>query len=753
MPTEYSVDTAMHELGHAFSLHHDFSDRRYLMSYERDRDRLSVCSAQLLSVHPHFNRDIPVHQLSEDKGPLRTLTSSYEYILDTTPVPIRIRATDPDGIHQVVLFVETGSLHQAAGFLEVKSFELYRGRENITVSFDYDGKVPSHLAQGHSYPTPTPLRGRQRFFLYFYDRLGNRGVMHFELLSIPSRREVKFIHSNSHISVGDRVAPLIVTSVAFSPDGRYVASGSGKGEVKLWDLDRKRNIWTKKHGNSVGALAFSPDGKVLASGGSEGTVKFWNMASGTDARILQTATVEKSIRALVFAPDATFLYAGLTRNKIVFWNLTKGAVTYGLSYIGMGNVNSLALSPDGTTLISGSGDGKIRAWRHRSGDEDLQELWAINAHTESVHSVAFAPDGNSIASAGLETDPSVTVRENTRTSDRTDSVVKFWDFNTRRQLGTIETDTRPGFSYQVRSIDYSPSGKQLAVGSWDNTVKLYGTQTPFREIVNLGYHNKPGGCVGFVYSVDFAASGTLLASGTLTGSCGGYVGSTKPFFGEVHLWNMEGLGTGTRWTNFNMYLDGNLAPGNHAVSALDVAPGTTVTLQVLLYYVPRAKGVKFSIEYDAKQLEFQGFKPSNLLPNAQVLITHHENPNAVEINLVSFDGEITDGQGGTLGELSFTSREEFTGTTIRLTQAEVGQADQTESKNFTNRTMVLNLKETTPSADFNKDGVVNFADFLAFGEHFGRKKGQPGWDAKYDLDSNGEIGFGDFLIFGASFGA
>ena len=66
----------------------------------------------------------------------------------------------------------------------------------------------------------------------------------------------------------------------------------------------------------------------------------------------------------------------------------------------------------------------------------------------------------------------------------------------------------------------------------------------------------------------------LLASGTLTGSCAGYAGSTKPFFGEVHLWNMEGLGTGARWTNFNMYLDGNLAPGNHAVSALDLAPGT-----------------------------------------------------------------------------------------------------------------------------------------------------------------------------------
>ena len=101
--------------------------------------------------------------------------------------------------------------------------------------------------------------------------------MRFELLSIPSRREVKFIHSNSRVSVGERVAPLIVTSVAFSPDGRYVASSSGNGEVKLWDLARKRNIWTKKHGNFVGALAFSPDGDVLASGGSEGTVKFWQI--------------------------------------------------------------------------------------------------------------------------------------------------------------------------------------------------------------------------------------------------------------------------------------------------------------------------------------------------------------------------------------------------------------------------------------------------------------------------------------------
>ena len=143
---------------------------------------------------------------------------------------------------------------------------------------------------------------------------------------------------------------------------------------------------------------------------------------------------------------------------------------------------------------------------------------------------------------------------------------------------------------------------------------------------------------------------------------------------------------------------------------------------------------------------YEGFEAGDVLPNAQSLPA--QGSSVVQINLVSFGGQATVNS-GLVGTIRFRTMEAFSGTAIRLVRAELGRSGQIESATMDVR-VELKLQVLTP--DFNGDGVVNFADFLAFGSQFGARQGDGRYDAKYDLDSDGAIGFGDFLIFGSSFG-
>ena len=157
----FSVKTAAHELGHAFGLQHDFRSGGYIMSYGAgrnradifgpDQDRLSICNADFLSVHPYFNTDIPtkIGQL-----PTIEMTSPSTYPTDSESVDIQLKVTDSDGIHQVILFVKTvgPNFLTPVGFLEVKSHRKLTGEKESVVEFEYDGDIPSTNFTNLMYP-------------------------------------------------------------------------------------------------------------------------------------------------------------------------------------------------------------------------------------------------------------------------------------------------------------------------------------------------------------------------------------------------------------------------------------------------------------------------------------------------------------------------------------------------------------------------------------------------------------------------
>ena len=271
-----------------------------------------------------------------------------------------------------------------------------------------------------------------------------------------------------------------VTSVAFSPDGKTLASGSADASVRLWDVTTGRPIGQPLtgHNGEVTSVAFSPDGKTLASGSYDGTVRLWDVATGRPIR--QPLTVHNSwVFSVAFSPDGKTLASGNADGTVRLWDVATGRPV-GQPLTGhTGEVFSVAFSPDGKTLASGNGsDRTVRLWNVTTGRPIGQPL---TGHTGWVFSVAFSPDGRTLASGS---------------DDRT---VRLWDVTTGRPIGQPLT----GHTGAVTSVAFSPDGRTLASGSDDRTVRLWNVTT-----------SRAIGHTGAVASVAFSPDGRTLASGS-----------------------------------------------------------------------------------------------------------------------------------------------------------------------------------------------------------------------------------------------
>ncbi|NER26332.1 MAG: TIR domain-containing protein [Symploca sp. SIO1C4] len=275
-----------------------------------------------------------------------------------------------------------------------------------------------------------------------------------------------------------------VYKLAFSPDGKTLATGSFDNTVKLWNLQGEDLDTLRGHTSVVIDLAFSPDGKTLASASSDRTVKLWNL----QGEELHTLTWDTGwFYKLAFSPDGKTLASASDKGTVKLWNL-QGEELHTLTGH-TGSVDKLAFSPDGKTLATGSSDQTVKLWNLQG-----EELHTLTGHTDLVSDLAFSPDGKTLA---------------TGSSDQT---VKLWN------LQGEEIKTLSGHEDWVRDLAFSPDGKTLASASSDRTVKLWNLQG--EELHTLTGHT------GKVSDLAFSPDGKTLASASSDQT--------------VKLWNLQG---------------------------------------------------------------------------------------------------------------------------------------------------------------------------------------------------------------------
>jgi WD40 repeat protein len=247
-----------------------------------------------------------------------------------------------------------------------------------------------------------------------------------------------------------------ITSVAYSPDGRRLASAAkdlnGPGQVKVWDAATGQEICILTADTGwVDSMAFSPDGQRLASGNSDWELNLWDGTTGQAIHTLEPAIhTLMGGRAAVFSPDGRRLAAGSILGQFKLWDAVTGREICALK--GPDQVIfSMVFSPDGQRLAGGgSGAGTVTVWDAATG----QEIRTLKRHSSPVSSIAFTPDGRRLASASL------------------DSAVKLWDAATGQEIRTLKGRTSP-----ARSLAFSPDGSRLSSAGGDGTVKVWDVVT------------------------------------------------------------------------------------------------------------------------------------------------------------------------------------------------------------------------------------------------------------------------------------
>ena len=258
-----------------------------------------------------------------------------------------------------------------------------------------------------------------------------------------------------------------VHGVAYSPDGKWIASGTTKadGPITIWNAATGQSALNiKGHKGTVECVAFTRDGKRIISGSDDKTIRIWDAFTGRETRSLEGH--EATVWSVALSQDGKRIASASGDKSVIVWDAETGQQRLRLTGHSAA-VFQAAFSQDGKRVVSASGDKTLRVWDATTG----HELTVLKGHKAEVLSAAFSADGDYIVSGSA------------------DETVKLWDAAKAEEIITLSGHAAP-----VNCVTFSPNGERIASGSWDATVKIwaapdvksYSVQNMRVEIVRRG---------------------------------------------------------------------------------------------------------------------------------------------------------------------------------------------------------------------------------------------------------------------------
>ncbi len=309
---------------------------------------------------------------------------------------------------------------------------------------------------------------------------GHTSMMHDVAFSVDGRRLASTSIDRTiklwDVPLSKEIATLDLQStdaraIVFSPD--VLVAGLHDGTIKLLDAETLEERSSMAAPEPIASLAVSPDGSILASGHTDGAVRLWNLVSGQ-----QTAKLTKhtdAVKSLAFSPDGSLLSSAGSDCQVNLWNVEHSTLIRSLQ----GHrsfVFGVAFSSDGKTLASGGHDRTVRLWDMEVRARDRNVL---SGHKGKVTSVAISSDDSLLASGG------------------SDGLVKVWDLVTGKERLSLEHGAN------VHDIAFSPDGKQLVSVGQDETARLWNLETSRQQLtlrkakLEQGWRSRDYWCVAF----------------------------------------------------------------------------------------------------------------------------------------------------------------------------------------------------------------------------------------------------------------
>ncbi len=276
-----------------------------------------------------------------------------------------------------------------------------------------------------------------------------------------------------------------VDAVAWSPDGKRIASGSHDNTVQVWDATDGSHVFTYRgHSHPVFAVAWSPDGKRIASGSWDKTVQVWDVADGSNVYTYRGHSNAQygEVTAVVWSPDGKRAASGSGDKTVQVWDAADGGNVF-IYHGHSGPLDAVEWSPDGKRIASGSDDYTVQVWDAADGSH----VYTYRGHSYGVYAVAWSPDGKRIASGSH------------------DNTVQVWDATDGGNVYTYR-----GHSDYVHAVAWSPDGKRIASASDDKTVQVWDAADGGNVYTYRGHSNAVSG----VYAVAWSPDGKRIASGS-----------------------------------------------------------------------------------------------------------------------------------------------------------------------------------------------------------------------------------------------